>query len=421
MGPDFTNTYEDVQRASAYAQLDFPGTYHLAFRDLPALIQKHVHGTRALDFGCGTGRSTRFLKRLGFAAVGVDIASAMLQQARSIDPTGDYRLVTDDGIATLAGPFDLIFAAFTFDNIPTDAAKAYALRALRGLLASAGRMIVVVSSPEIYQHEWVSFSTKAFPENRRARDGDRVRIVMLDVPDRQPVEDVVCSDERYRALFAEAGLGVVEMLRPLGASGEGIAWVNEMRLAPWSIYVLGANEMSPIRFTHRLATVVDLDVLRDLMDASISELQKPFLDPRQIESSRMIMGLDTQLIEDGTYFIVEAEGQVAGCGGWSRRATLYGGNQTPGRNAEYLDPKRDPARVRAMYTHPAHARRGIGRLILSLCESAARNEGFSRVELMATKSGEPLYLACGYEPVEEVLDSRGGAAVPLVRMRKELI
>lgn len=179
--------------------------------------------------------------------------------------------------------------------------------------------------------------------------------------------------------------------------------------------------MVPVRFTHRLATAFDLGVLRTLMDASISELQKPFLDPRQIDSSRTIMGLDTQLIEDGTYFIVEAEGEVAGCGGWSRRATLYGGDQTPGRNAEYLDPKRDPAKVRAMYTHPAYARRGIGRLILSLCENAARNEGFSTVELMATKSGEPLYLACGYQPVEEIVDSRGGAGVPLIRMRKELV
>ena len=132
------------------------------------------------------------------------------------------------------------------------------------------------------------------------------------------------------------------------------------------------------------------------------------------------MGLDTQLIEDGTYFIVEADGAVAGCGGWSRRGTLYGGDQTPGRNAEFLKPQSDAARVRAMYTHPAHARQGVGRLILSLCESAARTEGFSRVELMATLSGEPLYRACGYEPVEHILDERGGTPVPLVRMQKVL-
>ena len=156
------------------------------------------------------------------------------------------------------------------------------------------------------------------------------------------------------------------------------------------------------------------------MDAAITELQKPFLDPNQIESSRTIMGLDTQLVEDGTYFIVETKGQVVGCGGWSRRATLYGGDQTPGRNAALLDPKQDPAKVRAMYTHPTYARQGVGRFILSLCEGAARNEGFLKVELMATMSGEPLYRACGYEAVEKIVDERGGMPVPLLRMRKEL-
>ena len=178
--------------------------------------------------------------------------------------------------------------------------------------------------------------------------------------------------------------------------------------------------MEGVRLTYRLATVDDLAVLRTLMDAAISELQKPFLDSSQIESSRTIMGLDTQLIEDHTYFIVEANSRLAGCGGWSRRATLYGGDQTPGRDAKLLDPRIEPAKVRAMYTHPLYARQGIGRLILSLCEKAARSEGFLKVELMATMSGEPLYRACGYEPIERVEDERGGVPIPLVRMHKEL-
>jgi GNAT superfamily N-acetyltransferase len=174
------------------------------------------------------------------------------------------------------------------------------------------------------------------------------------------------------------------------------------------------------QLTHRLATHDDLEALRALMDAAISELQKPFLDQSQIASSRRIMGLDTQLIDDGTYFIVEVDGELAGCGGWSRRATLYGGDQSPGRSAALLDPARDPARIRAMYTHPRFTRRGVGRMILSLCERAARSEGFSRVELMSTLAGEPLYRACGYVPTERVADDRGGAAVPLVRMEKML-
>jgi GNAT superfamily N-acetyltransferase len=172
--------------------------------------------------------------------------------------------------------------------------------------------------------------------------------------------------------------------------------------------------------TYRLARRDDLEAPRALMDAAISELQKPFLDERQIASSRLIMGLDTQLVDDGTYFIVEAEGQLAGCGGWSRRATLYGGDQSPGRSAVLLDPAHDAARIRAMYTRPRHARRGVGRLILSLCEEAAKSAGFTRVELMATLAGEPLYRACGYEPAERLTDDRGGVAVPLLRMRKSL-
>jgi GNAT superfamily N-acetyltransferase len=178
--------------------------------------------------------------------------------------------------------------------------------------------------------------------------------------------------------------------------------------------------MTAAHLQHRLATRDDLVALTGLMEAAIAELQKPFLDQAQIAASRAIMGLDTQLIDDGTYFIVEQGGALAGCGGWSRRATLYGGDRSPGRNAALLDPARDPARVRAMYTHPDFTRRGVGRLILSLCENAARAEGFSRAELMATLAGVPLCRACGYLPVEEVADDRGGVAVPLLRMRKGL-
>src|SRR5690242_8396361 len=156
------------------------------------------------------------------------------------------------------------------------------------------------------------------------------------------------------------------------------------------------------------------------MESAIAELQKPFLSPNQIAASRTIMGIDTQLIDDETYFVVEQEGALDGCGGWSRRATLYGGDRSPGRDAALLDPARDAARVRAMYTHPAFTRRGVGRLILSLCEAAARAEGFASAELMATLAGEPLYRACGYQPMERVSDDRGGVAVPLVRMRKQL-
>ena len=172
--------------------------------------------------------------------------------------------------------------------------------------------------------------------------------------------------------------------------------------------------------TSRIAVETDLPALEAVMDAAIRELQKGFLSPEQIAASRTIMGLDRQLVADRTYFIVQEGEAIAGCGGWSRRATLYGGDHTPGRDPELLDPARDAARVRAMYTHPDFARRGVGRLILQLCEDAARAEGFARLELMGTMSGRPLYESYGFQPIEDILDARGGAQVPLTRMGKAI-
>ena len=236
---DFSNVYADDARADAYANLEFPGTYYLAFRDLPAIIGEHVRGTRALDFGCGTGRSTRFLRDLGFGVVGVDIAEQMLQRARTLDPEGDYRLVTGGDLGALKGlTFDLVLSTFTFDNIATRDGKVSLLASLNCLLANGGRFVNLVSSPEIYLNEWASFSTKDFPENRNAKSGDRVRIVMLDVDDRRPVEDVLWSDEEYRDAYRSAGLVAIDAHRPLGREGEPFDWVTETVVSPWAIYVL---------------------------------------------------------------------------------------------------------------------------------------------------------------------------------------
>ena len=171
----------------------------------------------------------------------------------------------------------------------------------------------------------------------------------------------------------------------------------------------------------RWATTKDLPALKSLMALAIDALQAGLLSPEQIAASHAIMGLDTQLIEDGTYLIAEKDGAIAGCGGWSKRATLYGGDHSAGlRNPEFLDPARDPAKIRAMYTHPDFARQGVGRLVLLKCEEAAARNGFSAVELMATLSGERLYVAAGYVPVERVEAVANGILIPLVRMRKQL-
>ena len=174
-------------------------------------------------------------------------------------------------------------------------------------------------------------------------------------------------------------------------------------------------------FSHRLAVAADMPVLTVLMNRAIADLLPQFLPPAEVEASFAVMGLDTQLIEDGTYFVVTCDGTIAGCGGWSRRATLFGGNHSAGRDARLLDPASEAARVRAMYTDPRFVRRGIGRKILALCEAAARAEGFAKAELGATMGGKPLYEAAGYEAIELMqVPTPSGIAVPILRMGKAL-
>ncbi|MGH7450000.1 MAG: class I SAM-dependent DNA methyltransferase [bacterium] len=236
---NFINVYADAQRAEAYAKLEFPGTYYLAYRDLPEIIFAQVNGRKAMDFGCGTGRSTRFLKKIGFDTIGVDISEDMLKQARARDPDGDYRLIEDGGIHQLqARVYDLVLSVFTFDNIPTMEKKATLFGSLGRLLKNEGKLVSVVSSPEIYTHEWTSFTTKDFPENRYAQSGDKVRIIMTDVEDQRPVEDILWTDEAYQEVYACAGLELVQTYKPLGMKSEQYKWVNETRIAPWVIYVL---------------------------------------------------------------------------------------------------------------------------------------------------------------------------------------
>lgn len=175
-------------------------------------------------------------------------------------------------------------------------------------------------------------------------------------------------------------------------------------------------------FTHRLARADDLPALRALMTRAIERLQNDFLTPEQVRASHKVMGLDTQLIHDGTYFVIEAGERIVGCGGWSWRATLYGGDDSlVTREPLPLDPATDAAKIRAMYTDPDFTRRGIGRMVLRLCEAAAREAGFARVEMMATVAGVPLYRASGYVPVEPLGSaSIGDVEVPLLRMEKML-
>jgi len=236
------NIYEDEAYAESYAGLEWGGTYYLVYRDLPGILGRHVTGRRALDFGCGAGRSTRLLRSWGFSVTGVDIAESMVRSARKIDPEGDYLLLDDGDLGRLpAGSFDLVLAAFPFDNVPADE-KTGCFRALSRLLGNGGRMVNIVSSPEMYTHEWASFSTRDYPENRFAQDGDIVRIVTPEFRNRRPVEDVLCTDEAYRRIYKQSGLEVMAVYRPLATGNEGWPWVSETQVPPWVIYVLARRD-----------------------------------------------------------------------------------------------------------------------------------------------------------------------------------
>ena len=172
-------------------------------------------------------------------------------------------------------------------------------------------------------------------------------------------------------------------------------------------------------FTHRIATYEDIPTIEVLMELSINQLLGPLLSAEQLEASFDSMGLDDQLIKDGTYFMIFCDEVFVGCGGWSNRETLFGGNHTPNRDDNFLDPLKDSARIRAMYTHPDWARQGIGSLVMHLGENAAKKLGFKKYELMATQSGKLLYETQGYEPIEDILyKTDTGKTVPMIRMEK---
>ena len=173
----------------------------------------------------------------------------------------------------------------------------------------------------------------------------------------------------------------------------------------------------------RLAILADIPALEELIRESVSVLSAEYYTSRQIASALShVFGVDTQLILDGTYFVAEIDGELAGSGGWSKRATLFGGDES---KADRLDPLLDPAteaaRIRAFYVHPRWSRKGVGSRLLKACEDAARVAGFSRIELVATLPGEPLYTAKGYEKAEAMqIETPDGQSLPAFRMTRML-
>lgn len=185
------------------------------------------------------------------------------------------------------------------------------------------------------------------------------------------------------------------------------------------------DSTNPIQrhWTLRIATLDDVPALEELIPLSVRVLQAPYYSAAQMAAAMgPVFGVDRQLINDGTYFVVEDSGVIIGCGGWSRRKSLFGADTARAGEDAMLDPATDPARVRAFFIHPDWARRGIGKAILAACESAIIAAGFPQAELVATLAGEPLYLACRYIEADRYeVPMRDGLTLPVVRMSKRLI
>ncbi len=172
----------------------------------------------------------------------------------------------------------------------------------------------------------------------------------------------------------------------------------------------------------RPAVFDDIPALNNLIADSVRGLSKGFYTDAQIESSiKYIFGVDTQLLEDGTYYVIESNGRIAACGGWSKRKTLYGGDQHKSTADPLLDPANDAARIRAFFVHPDFARQGIGSMLINFCETEAKKNGFSRIELGATLPGEPLYLALGYKSISrELVQLPDGENIAVIKMYRGL-
>jgi ubiquinone/menaquinone biosynthesis C-methylase UbiE len=232
-----STTHDYEKHAGAYADLGMEGTQYLAFRDIPMLIREHAGPVESvLDYGCGAGRSTRFLKRLGFDVVGVDVSPEMLEQARSQDGSGEYHQISSGHLPFEDSTFDLVFASFVFLEMSRLEEIEEVLREMKRVLRDDGVVIFVTDSMEASKGTWVSLSY-AFPENDRPlRSGDTVKLLIrgIDVV----LHDYYWTEEDYSGAAGRAGLVLATIHKPLGTSADSIEWRDETTTSPIAIYVL---------------------------------------------------------------------------------------------------------------------------------------------------------------------------------------
>ena len=220
--------------AGQYGEAEFVGVIYLAFRDIPALIAEHATGKAALDYGCGAGRSTRFLEANGLEAVGVDISEAMLAEALEQDPTGAYHRIVDGRLPFGDDAFDVAFSSFVFFEMSSIEQMTEAAAHIRRTLKPGGCFILLIGAEELYDHEWTTVKVD-FPENKGRVSGSRVKVHLTDVD--LELFDYYWTDADYRTVLGGAGFTEIVLHQPLGVPEDGIDWITEDKVPPFSIYV----------------------------------------------------------------------------------------------------------------------------------------------------------------------------------------
>jgi len=223
--------------AGYYAELGISGTYYLAFRDLDEYLAE-FSGKSALDFGCGAGRSSRFLKKFGIETTGIDRNQAMIDQAQILDPRGSYQVIPPGDLSQFAdNTFDLVFSSFVLMEISTLDEITAVVKELKRTLKTRGKMIIIVSYAPISTCRCVSFD-KDFPENQDLKSGDQLRLDITDASRTFTLYDYYWTEQDYRRTFSAAGVSVQKTLKPLGAPEDGIAWIDESTIPPFIIFIL---------------------------------------------------------------------------------------------------------------------------------------------------------------------------------------
>ncbi len=229
------NFNDTKDNAKKYADSGLENTYYLGYRDIPYFLEKYTVGKRAIDYGCGTGRSTRFLKKFGFETIGVDVSKEMLAQALTIDDESHYLHIKSGQIPVLDNSYDLVFSCFVFFTISTKKEILAILKEIHRCLRDEGIFILVTGTEELYSNDWVSYNVN-YHENRNPKSGQLTRIQLKD----RGIDFVnyFWTDSDYEELFKLAGLKLVEKHFPLGHPEEKTAWVSETEVAPYAVYVL---------------------------------------------------------------------------------------------------------------------------------------------------------------------------------------